>query len=482
MATITYNGVESPQELITFTEIPNILTISETQDGQNAQVTLSFNGNLKMKTSAEGQYYITFLGETISSTLDASLNANKLFYISADEDATAMNVARALRNCNKINAEFKVVHGGNVVYILARTIGRKWVNFYNDFTTNIPSDNLTVTNTAGTASSSFYGGKIDIDVYSGDTTNNDNYITTLEKNYYGDSCSFNLSPLLATISEYGMTKPYGMLVHLITNGGEWQNLGSVSANTAIGYHANQSLNYLDASVSTQFLAMTERDNEQIDLYTYDKTIPFSIAWGDSVGGFSATLSLKNSAEVVLWTTTYSYTHGWSSNKFKDITVSASAATDLQWADAAYIDLTIGSSATVRYTIIKPLKATENWQRIYWRNEYGGISFFDFTGQRTESDKVDIETYEKNVFDYYETNAYEKKEIYSNDYNKTVSLTSHLMKENGKYIFNSLMRSKKVWTEINDKTYYIIPQSIEVTEDQNYNGIFTAKLTYEYSDI
>ncbi len=480
MSKITYNGVESPSQMVTFTEIPNILTISESQSGTFAQITLTFNGNLKTSVTSEGQYYITFLGETISSTMDASLNSNKLFYISADEDATAMNVSRALRNCNKINAEFKIVHGGNVVNILAKSYGSKWDDFTSAFVHNIPSVNLAVTYTAGTASSSFYGGKIDIDVYDGDSTVNGNYITTLEKNYYGDSCSFNMSPLLATISEYGMTKPYGMLCQLITNEGEWQHLGQISAHTAIGYHANQSENYLDASVSTQFLAMTERDNEQIDLYTYDKTIPFSVLVGSNTSGYSVRTSLKNSAEVELWSKTDTYQHT-SSNRIDDIEVTISSAPYL-WENAAYIDVTVGSNTPIRYTVIKPLKAAENYQRILWRNEYGGISFFDFTGQRSESDKVDIETYEKNNFDYYTSNAYEKKKIYSNDYNKTVSLTSHLMKENGKYIFNSLMRSKKVWTEINGETYYIIPQSIEVVEDQNYNGIYTAKLTYIYSDI
>jgi len=57
-----------------------------------------------------------------------------------------------------------------------------------------------------------------------------------------------------------------------------------------------------------------------------------------------------------------------------------------------------------------------------------------------------------------------------------------MEEDGKCIFNSLMMSKKVWTSVNGKTYYIIPKSIDVVEDQSYNNIYTAKLTYEYSDI
>jgi hypothetical protein len=135
----------------------------------------------------------------------------------------------------------------------------------------------------------------------------------------------------------------------------------------------------------------------------------------------------------------------------------------------------------RFNVIKPLKATEYFQRVQWRNEYGGISFFDFTGARSETDNVDIETYEKNIFDYHDIDAFERKRIYRNDYKKSVKLTSHLMEEDGKWIFNSLMKSKKVWTTVNGKVYYIIPKNIEVNEDQNYNNIYTATLTYEYSD-
>ena len=64
------------------------------------------------------------------------------------------------------------------------------------------------------------------------------------------------------------------------------------------------------------------------------------------------------------------------------------------------------------------------------------------------------------------------------------MSTHLMKEKGKYVFNSLMNSKRVWSDdiVSNKTYYIIPKSIEVTEDNQYNGIFVGKLTFTFSDI
>ena len=472
---ITYNGVESPEKMVTFTEIPNILKLEEYIAGVKANVKLEFEGDLRATVTADSQYYITFLGETITSVMNPSNNNNKRFYISGDEDCTAMNVTRALRNCSSISAEFDIIHSGSGVILVAKTIGQKWNNINTELTTNIPNSKLTISTQNGSADSVFYKSKIDVDVYTGETTDQNNYVTTLEKNWYGDSCSFDMSPLLTTISEYGKTQPYYMNLQLIRDDGEWQYIGQVSGNTTIGYHANQSEKFLIAD-SMKILSHIERGtSNQMILYTYSNVIPYSILCGNS--GWSTQVSVKNSANVEIWSTSFTQ-HHYSENLIQDKEYAVPMA---MWSNAFYVDITVGSD-TIRFNVIRPLKATEYFQRVYWRNEYGGISFFDFTGQRTESDNVDIETYEKNVFDYYETDEFERKKIYSNSYKKSVSLKSHLMEEDGKWIFNSLMRSKKVWTEVNGKTYYIIPTSISVDEDQTYNNIFTAKLQYEYSDI
>jgi hypothetical protein len=214
------------------------------------------------------------------------------------------------------------------------------------------------------------------------------------------------------------------------------------------------------------------------LYTYYPKIDYSVLCGENEAAWNVTTSVKTSANEEIW----------NSGTGTDQNTSDSFLTDRialipysAFSQGYYVDLTINNDTT-RFKIIKPLKATEYCQRVLWRNEYGGISFFDFTSTRSESDTVDIDTYEKNVFDYYEADGFERKKIYDNEYKKTVSLTSHLMEEDGKWIFNSLMRSKKVWTEINNERYYIIPKTIDVTEDSTYNNIYTAKLTYEYSDI
>lgn len=473
---ITYNNLSSPSNILTFTEVPNILKISENVTGTKCTIQFMMGNGLRQTVTGDSQYYITLFGETISNVMAPESANNKRFYISDDAESTAMSIARAFRNCGGLNADFDIFGNGGTVEIIAKTIGKK-ITTANYLQRNIPGDKMSVSVQDGSSTSILFNSKIQVDVYNSNEASVNNFITTLEKNWYGDECAFDMSPVLSTFSEYGQTQPYTFVLNVFRENGEWQNQGTVSGNTTIGYHANQSDKYKYAQGAQMLLNKNRGTNGTMILYTYNNVIPYSVLCGSDTGGWNVKVSVKDSAfnEVYANTSTSSRT---TSNMIVDTN-----ATIPQTAikNGYYVDITIGTQTT-RFNIIKPLKATEYYQRILWRNEYGGISFFDFTGSRSESDSVDIETYEKNIFDYHDNNEFERKMIYKNDYKKTVSLTSHLLEEDGKWIFNSLMRSKKVWTTINGKTYYIIPKSIDVQEDQTYNNIYTAKLTYDYSDI
>lgn len=473
---ITYNNLSSPSNILTFTEIPNILKISENVTGNKCTIQFSMNNGLRQTVSADSQYYITLFGETVTNVMSPENAKNKRFYISDDRVSTAMSIARAFRNCGSLNADFDIFGVNGVVEIIAKTIGSK-ITTANYLQRNIPSQYMSVSVQDGDAFSVLFNSKIDVDVYDSASANTSNYVTTLEKNWYGDECAFDVSPVLSTLSEYGQTKPYTFVINIFREDGEWQNQGAISGNTTVGYHANQSDKYKYAQGVQMLLNKNRGSSDTMTLYTYNNVIPYSVLCGLDTGGWSVTVSVKDSAFNELYTNTTT-SHRTTSNMIIDtnVVIPQTAITN-----GYYVDLTVGTETT-RFNIIKPLKTTEYYQRILWRNEYGGISFFDFTGARSESDSVDIETYEKNIFDYHNNDEFERKRIYLNDYKKTVTLTSHLMEEDGKWIFNSLMRSKKVWTTVNGKTYYIIPKSIDVAEDQTYNNIYTAKLQYEYSDI
>ena len=473
---ITYNNLSSPSNILTFTEIPNILKISENVTGTKCTIQFMMGNGLRQTVTGDSQYYITLFGETISNVMAPESANNKRFYISDDAESTAMSIARAFRNCGGLNADFDIFGNGSTVEIIAKTIGNK-ITTANYLQRNIPGDKMSVSVQDGSSTSILFNSKIQVDVYNSNEASVNNFITTLEKNWYGDECAFDMSPVLSTFSEYGKTQPYTFVLNVFRDNGEWQNQGTVSGNTTIGYHANQSDKYKYAQGAQMLLNKNRGTNGTMILYAYNNVIPYSVLCGIDTSGWNVKVSVKDSA----FNEVYSYAS--TSRRTTPNMIIDTSATIPQTAMTSgyYVDITIGTQTT-RFNIIKPLKATEYYQRILWRNEYGGISFFDFTGSRSESDSVDIETYEKNIFDYHDNNEFERKMIYKNDYKKTVSLTSHLLEEDGKWIFNSLMRSKKVWTTINGKTYYIIPKSIDVQEDQTYNNIYTAKLTYDYSDI
>lgn len=467
--TITYDNFITPSRLLTFSDVPNILKVKETIVGSKGVFSFIFSGNLQSSVSGDAQYHLTFLDETVTNVMSPSKAKNKRFYISSSPQSTAASFANALRNCPSLAAQFTIEHSDDEVELVARTIGKKWTNVANYLDTNIPSANLTTTAYDGTAEpSDVYGCKVQLEVFS-----EGNYLTQLEKNYYGDECAFDVSPILATLSEYGKVKPYRFSISTISTNGDYSYRGSVSGFTTVGYVANQS-DKCKLMNNSSILLNTNRNQIR---YVYGSSIQYSLIFGSS-NTAEVTYSVKDStlSEIYTASTTYqgsSYPNGIADTSF--------TIPNQYYTLASYVDLTIGTQS-VRFKVIKPLKATEYYQRVLWRNEYGGIEFFDFTGQRTESDSVDIETYEKNIFDVYENPSYEIKKIYSNNVKKEVKLTTHLMEENGRWFVNSLMRSKKVWTTINGKLHYIILKAVEVTEDQNYNNIFTATITYEYSQL
>jgi hypothetical protein len=469
---ITYNGLSSSNRLLTFSEVPNILKLSETITGRKGIYNFIVNTPFQSSVTGDSQYYITFLDETITNVMNPKNARNKKFYIANDIPSTAASIAQALRCCPSIAAVFNIEHSDNEVELQAKTLGQKWTNVAHYLDTNISSSYMTMYGTDGTASpSSVYMSKVLVDVFE-----EDKYLTTLEKTFYNDECSFNMSPVLSTFTEFGKSKTYKFDVSTIGENGTFSTRGSVSGVTAYGYEANQSDRYKILN-GNMLLLNTNRNQLR---YVYGNRIDYSLLIGSSSA--SVSYVIKNAAKSQIYSDTVTVSAG-SNGLITDtyFTIPSNVYTLASW-----VEITVGS-VTAKFKVIKPLKATEYYQRVYWRNEYGGIEFFDFTGSKSESDSVDIETYEKNIFDMYENSEYEIKKIYSNDYKKQVKLTSHLLEAEGRYFANSLMRSKSVWTIINkdtlsEKKHFIIPKAIDVQEDGTYNNIYTVSLTYEYSQL
>lgn len=469
--TITYDGIAGGNSLITFTDIPNILKIENGDSGSYATFTLRLSGDTSSAVSGDGSLYITFLGETITNVVDYNNAVNKNFYASSSPVSTAASIARALRNCSTVIANFTVEHDDNKVILKARAVGKMFTGT-GWYSSNIPSGNMSYVASDGNAND-LVGSLVNVDVFT-----NGNYVTSLGKNFYGYECAFDMSPLLTTLSTVGRAVPYNFKISYTKNG-SYNYLGSLSTNYIVpGYMCNQGAKFLPAnsfSIAQNYSRGDVRgvDNNTI-LYLYDSRIMLSFYNGNTN---SLTIRIKylNSAYEVNASSTTSWSNTDNSRKLWDIGLPLSQQ---ELNDAFYVDVEIGG-VTVRYNVIKPIKATEYNQRIYWRNSYGGISFFDFTGAKSETRDVEVSTYQKNIFDYYTDTKNELDKIYDNDVNYVVTLKSHLFEHDGKYVFNDLMQSADVWTERNGETYAIIIDSVSV-EEQDRNDIYEATVKYHYS--
>lgn len=455
---ITFNGLSNPS-LLTFSDIPNILTVSENFSGTKAQITINVVGGSTSFATGNSQYYITLLDETIENVIDYSNATGRRFFIS-NTVSTAASIAMALRNCGSIMSEWDITYSQGSVYLKAKTYGSK-LNRTSVLVTNLPSSVLTYSLYDGSQSSDMLGGKVVVKVM-----HEGNEVTDMTKYWYDDTVSFDVSPVLQTFLSYGRCEEYSLQVDGISRTGNYTTLGNVGGQIATyGYYANDSEKYL--SINNRILL----NNKGLS-YTYGNVIPLTVMSPNQSASASWTAYTSNMIQLSNGATPASPVERY----LADITVTVPSSV---FTDAYYIDVKYGGD-TVRFNVIKPLKAAEGYVRVYWRNCYGGLSFFDFTGQMTETGSNSIETYNENIYHLYD-GTYEGKHIYQNDAKTSYTVTSHLLKKGGELFAHDLGRSKKMWIRENGKDKTIVPRSIDVAELENQNDIFTVRFSYEMGD-
>lgn len=469
---ITYNNVASSiaNNLITFTDIPNILKVTDSTGGTNTVIEFQFESNLHDVTTSDGQWSIQLLSDTVYNTIDASKAVNKNFYVSSSNISTAASLAKALRNCPRISSVFLITNDNNIVRLTSREFGMVDVGF----NTNISAQYMLRSFTQGSTNSELQGSLIDVDVYSGNK-----YVTTLEKSFYNGEVAFDMSPLLTTLAITGKVVPYNYKLSTIKDG-EYVYLGEVGENLiSVGYMCNQGSKFLQnnvVNIANNLQRGTAKDvlNNTI-LYVYEPRIEFSFYAPNNVNMMSFYIGYLNSAyEQIYFESSY-----WLKMGNKTLNDFLIILNEEKLREAFYIDIYSREFGTIRFNVIKPLKMAESCQRVYWRNSYGGISFFDFTAQRSETRDFTIDTYQKSIYGYYDDDKNELEKIYNNDVKYSVTLKSHLIDNDGKYVFNDLIQSTEVWTTINGEKYAIILDSVSVDETDN-NNVYQATVKYHYS--
>lgn len=468
-------GYEEANELVTFSDIPNILNLKDDEYGTKAKWDLTLSGNIS--ASADSQYYITFLGDTITNVTTPELAVSKYFYISSANTSTVASIARAMRNLAVVAANFNVTHSADTVTLTAKKAGPILPN--DPVSTNI--GNLSSSGINGTSTSYYYNSKIDVDVYADDA-----YVTTLEKNFYNGSCSFNMSPVLTSISEIGKATPYHFVLSTINDAGDYEYLARVPQSadtynyTTVGYMVNQGSKYLynDGTIAQNYSRGESRSGEGISnntiLYVYNESFPMTIYRGDAGGGSFTVRYLDSAYQEIT-----AQTVNWSTGGTSDIMYTIEVPINKQYLSSSvyYIDVDGLEGQRIRYNVIKPLQMTEGNQRLYFRNSYGGISFVEMTGAKQLTKDIETTTFEKNIYDYYTSDVNSLEKPYDIKIKDTYTLKSHLFEKDGKYIYHDLAQSPYVWTIINGETYQVLIDSISVDEVSNNNDIYqsTVKL-------
>lgn len=499
---ITLNGLENPENIITFTNCPTILTVSDTWTGTRALTTINLKTGSVLSSTTAGTYDsenipITINGYGISSTQDISKAIGTKYYMpktitSSNIKIVANSIANALRNVGALSAKYKiyqVMNGTSVSSSVRIEAIQQGI-----MTTTISVDPalrnvITTTTTNGSISSIFNGStrnKICIDIYNvdipikigGGTTTNISYLTTLEKNVYNSDISFDLSPIFNSYVNEGSISQFQVVIYSIVDS-SMNVLGRFNSIYAVpGYAVNQGNSFISRFTGCVLAQNVRRGTTRAKLnnsllYVYYPSLTFSLYADTSTTTLNCTVAYIDNAENLIQRVSQVIFCSSSLNTFEV------ALSEELLKQASYVDMEVPNLGTLRYNVIKPLHATDEQQRIYWNNSYGGTSFFDFTGTRTEERKTDIETYDKSLFDYYKSNRAELKKIYSKDVEITVTLTTHNITRDGTWQLFDLQNSFNAWTTVNGKEYGIHITDIKVDET-DVAGIYTAEIEYTYS--
>lgn len=474
---ITINGQNIPNEnkmnMITFNHIPTILSVV----GTKANNTLTYykvviNGG---KDNLDGSEYVKFGNSILTPTNNINEAVNSIFYLSNSSSSSSNNLmayylSKALNSTSE-SASYNIYSEGDCVYIYSKQYGHSLDNLetnINGFFTK-EEHNSTLVNELDNS-------KIILNLF-----NDNNFITTLEKNAINSECKFDLSPILINNTEDGKFFNYNIKISQLT---EIDNIsiGNITNLYAInGYSVNQGkyyLNMLDISNNLVLLQNIYRGSEKETsnntvLYCSEPNITLTLA--NIIDESGAKINVKYLDSVFNEITTEEFNFNQENKIIKcDIILNK-----INFDKSSYIDIDLPTNQTIRFNVIKPLKYANETNRIYWYNSYGGISFFDFTGTKTEERKTEKTTYKKSNLNLYDDKQLSLDKIYSNTLEYEVSLKTHMIEKDGIYPLYDLLNSYHAWIIINGEENEIIVTDLKINETQNTN-IYQCEITYKYS--
>lgn len=491
MATVRLNGQSNVNNVTCFSYAPTILEVSSSESGSYT----IWQINVGQVSSISSNMYVKVNNVTLDMVTNIKEANGYRFYMSTSSTMSqrklmANSLMDALRRIPEIAAGYDVYmpYSGSEkqlqIVMKSKTYGN---NTPLEITTNISA--LSMSHTDGSSQTELKDGYLNVDIYkmspaqkyNNQSPDTGSYITTLSKHTANDSkVKFDLGSVFASLTDEGEVSQFGIYIYQINGINLIEIADYKSVYNVNGYLINQGGEFIprldNAKVALNANRGENRDylNNTI-LYVYENNIPLSLYVGNGVNAINYKIKYigSDNAEILRINETANV-----SNALNHITIKLIAK---YLAQSKYIDIefTQYNLGTLRFNVIKPVRATDECQRVYWYNSWGGVSFFDFTGNRTEERKVRTTTYQDSILNYYDNDINERDYIYDKQNDITVKLTTHNIHKDGQWHLFDLQQSRTAWTYVNGEKYRIIVDDVTINTT-SVTDIYTATVQYQYS--
>lgn len=491
MSNIRLNGQSNVNNVTCFSFAPTILEVSSNASGSYTTWQL-FIGEL---TSMKSDMWVKVNDVTLNLVTNINDAKGYRFYMTPSSMSTqrklmANSLMEALKRVPELVAGYDVYmpYTGSEKQLQIMMKSKSYGNNTPlNITTNIPS--IGINNIVGSASTELKEGDLKIDIYKMTPAQKYNtaspsagsYVTTLSKHTSNDAkVKFDLGSVFSSLTEEGEASHFGIYIYQTTNNSLTEIADYKSVYNVNGYLINQGGEFIPRFDNAKIALNAGRGENRnylnnTILYVYENTIPLSVYAASNVNSISYTIRYIGSDNMEIINVQQTVNVSKALNHF---TINLS---DGYLAQAKYIDIEFTSYnlGTLRFNVIKPVRATDECQRVYWYNSWGGVSFFDFTGNRTEERKVKTTTYQDSVLDYYDNDTNERDYIYDKQNEITVKLTTHNIHKDGQWHLFDLQQSRTAWTYVNGEKYRIIVSDLTINTT-SVTDIYTATIDYTYS--
>ena len=460
---VTLNGYKR-SGMYLFDGIPNIVEFSSLGYAPSgAELSIE----LFEVTPAEG-YSLTINGETVTSVVSQSMAGPRQFGTTCTAEGLANNIRRALSSIPSIVSSYEVLSNERG-FVILKALG-SGPSTAITYSSDIPHAEFDYTPPSASA----------VPVYAELTVTRSAPTVTarLSKSVASDSVRFNISDVLGSMTEYGKAVPVSVSASVVDAEGDVTRMMSFSELAVRGWHDKS---HPDFMVSAPFIAQNLKGAPDRDVYNsvvlYAKQgSDVVLSWCPSVSG-TATVSwtLYDSAFFTLSSGTVSSL--FAENEIGEFTVPGlQTLNDYAW----YLSVTMPDGSVVRYNLIRSGMSSDSL-RLYWRNSMGGVSFFDFTGERSEKTDISSEYMydEGSSYGYYSDEYRHDAVLYSQTAVKTYTVQSHIIEEAGCPIMDDLASSKLVWIERDGQKYMVLVTAAEKVKVAS-NGTYRIKVSFKYS--